>query len=79
MARVWRDERGLFVRVDGYVARPGKVPGYSYNNDMSDGGLKEGDNIPARHLAGSPLVRVNAPFGTVIWLTTDELGYRRIK
>jgi hypothetical protein len=80
MTRVWKDERGLFVRVGGYVARPGKVSGYHYANEMGEGGLVEGDKVPTLVIqSGSPFVRLTTLFGPILWATTDEMGYRRTK
>lgn len=67
------DERGLFVRAGGYVARPGGVRGYDHAYNMSDGGLRTGDHVKAHHIAGSPIVKLRLSDGTVLhWYTRGD-------
>lgn len=67
MALVRADERGLYVRAGGYVARPGEVSGYAHAYDMSAGNLHAGDFVQARHVAQTPLTRITLANGERIY------------
>lgn len=72
MAVIREDDRGLFVRAGGYRGRPGGVLGYDHALDMSDGGLKAGDRVKARHISQSPLIKLRLDDGRVLfWYTRD--------
>lgn len=58
MSVIRQDSHGLFVIAGGYCARPGAVGGYSHAYNMTDGGLKAGDMVRARHIAGTPLIKL---------------------
>lgn len=66
MARVREDERGIFVIQNGLRFRPGPVNGYAHAYDMSDGGIKKGDMVKARHVSQSMLVRIRLDDGRVL-------------
>ena len=65
MALVREDEKGLYVIAGGVTARPGSVNGYGHAYRMDDGDLKRGDKVSARHSAGTPMVKIKLPDGTV--------------
>jgi hypothetical protein len=70
MSLIRQDALGLFVIAGGYKARPGPVRGYDHAYDMSDGGLKAGDRPVARHIAGTPLIRITLADGRkLVWHT----------
>lgn len=60
---VRKDDKGLYVIAGGYVARPGEVAGYAHAYDMSDGGLREGDRVKARHVSQTPLTEITPEDG----------------
>lgn len=66
MSVVRFDTKGLLVIAGGYRARPGDVAGYSHVYDMSDGGLKVGQHVKARHVAGTPLTKIKLSDGRVL-------------
>lgn len=70
--KIYRDERGLFIKDStggGHHHRPGPVAGYSHVYDMSDGGLKEGDNPKTSYVSSTPLIRIKLPDGKeVYWM-----------
>lgn len=72
--KIRKDERGLYIRGRFYKAgepdnpyRPGNVPGYDHVYDMSNGGLKEGDNPKTHHVAGAPLIKITLPDRVLYW------------
>lgn len=68
MTVVREDEKGIFVQAGGYIARPGPTRGTSHAYRMDDGGLKKGDIVKARHMAGTQLTSVTLPDGRkTIW------------
>lgn len=71
MTLVREDEKGLFIKAGGYIARPGGVVGYDHVLRMDDGGLKKGDKVVARHSAGSPLNYIKLPNGEKLWWHHD--------
>lgn len=82
MSVVRQDEKGIYVICDGSLARPGDVNGYSHAYDMSDGGLKKGDRIKARHIGGTPLVKVSAADGETYrywYMYEDSPEMKRLK
>ncbi len=67
--KVRRDEKGLYIanaRGDGPY-RPGGIIGYDHAYDMSYGGLQEGDNPRAYHVAGAPLLRIKLDGRDIYW------------
>lgn len=64
MTVVRQDAKSIYVIAGGYIARPGAVNGYSHAYNMSDGGLKKGDLVKARHIAQTPTTKVTTPDGT---------------
>ena len=66
MTVVKKDGVSLFVVVGGHKARPGPVRGFSHAYDMGSADLKEGDQVKARHLAGSQITRLVTADGTVL-------------
>jgi len=70
MAKIWEDEKGLYVKAGSYIARPGDITGYSHAYRMDEGGLVNGDAVPARHIAGSPLVCITLTNGEKIYWYT---------
>jgi hypothetical protein len=71
MSVIHGDVRGLCVIAGGYKARPGGVTGYDHAYDMSDGGLKIGDRVKARHVSGAPLIRITLADGRKLHWHTD--------
>lgn len=71
MTTVRSDERGLFIRAGGYVARPGNVAGHSHVYRMDAANLQAGDKVKARHLAGSPILKLTLQDGTVLHWCRD--------
>lgn len=70
MSTVWEDDKGIYVRAGGYIARPGGEPGYDHCYRMDSADLKKKDKVKAHHLAGSPLVKIRLDDGTVLhWKT----------
>ncbi len=67
MAVIKEDDRGIFVQAGGYVARPGDAVGYAHAYDMSAGGLVKGDRVAARHLSGTPLIRIKIGDAVLHW------------
>lgn len=67
--KIRKDDRGLYITgrdgKDHY--RPGDINGYSHVHDMSDGGLKAGDNPRTRHVSGAPLIMITLPSGDFVW------------
>lgn len=74
--KIRRDEHGLYVRAGGYVFRPGPINGYSHAYDMSDAGLKEGDEVKASHVAGTPTGRIRLADGRQLRWGDDYLHER---
>ncbi len=70
MSKVWKDEKGLYVKAGGYIARPGDINGYSHAYRMDDGGLVYGDEAPTRHIGGTPLVCITLTNGEKIYWYT---------
>lgn len=69
MSVIREDEKGLFVIAGGYKARPGSVGGYSHAFRMDDAGLRKGDRVKARHVAGSPLICITLEHAKIYWHT----------
>jgi hypothetical protein len=63
MTKVRSDSEGLFVKAGGYIARPGPVLGESHAYRMDDGGLKEGDDVKARHTPGTQITVITLSDG----------------
>lgn len=57
---VRKDERGLFIKVGGYIARPDDGTQYD-----------KGQKVYARHVGGSKLVRVGRKPDQEIWYTHE--------
>lgn len=73
MSKIRQDDAGLYVVAGGYIGRPGNVRGYSHTYDMSDGNLKSGDTVKARHVAGEPLIKLKLDNGQVLrWYTVGR-------
>ena len=73
MALVREDDRGLYVISSGVTARPGAIRGYGHAYRMDDGGLAKGNKVNARHVGGTPMVRLKLPDGTVTrWYCQDS-------
>lgn len=73
MALVREDDEGLYIISGGVTARPGAVRGYGHAYRMDDGGLVKGDKVNACHIAGTPMVRLKLPDGTVTrWFCQDS-------
>jgi hypothetical protein len=68
--KVRADESGLYVRTDGRNFRPGEVTGVALA-DMSDGGLKVGDEVRAAHVATTTRARLTMPDGRILIWHTD--------
>ena len=66
MTIVRQDEQSIYVIAGGYRARPGNVGGYDHAFDMSDGGLKKGDVVKARHVACSQLTKIRLSDGRML-------------
>lgn len=64
--KVREDEEGIYVIDDGLKARPGDVVGYSHAFRMDGGGLKCGDEVKARHVSQTPMVKVTTSEGVVL-------------
>jgi hypothetical protein len=67
MTLIREDAKGLYVKAGGYVARPGNVGGYDHVYRMDTAGLKKGDHVKARHMAGTPLTRLKLSDGIVLF------------
>lgn len=68
MSKVRQDEKGLYVIAGGYIARPGPVRGYSHAFRMDSAGLVAGDDVKARHWAGTPTTKITLSDGTkLLW------------
>jgi hypothetical protein len=63
MSKVWEDEKGIYVRAGGYIARPGNVAGHDHGLRMDSAGLEKGDTVDARHVAGTQLTVIYPPKG----------------
>ncbi len=72
MAKIWQDERGVYVKAGGYVARPGAVVGYMHAYNMGDYGLTKGRTVKAQHIAGTPLVKVTIGGAVRYWHTGEK-------
>lgn len=73
MALVRKDARGLYVISGGVTARPGAIRGYGHAYRMDDGGLAAGDKVDARHIGGTPMVRLKLPNGQITrWYCQDS-------
>lgn len=68
--KVREDAQGLFVRADGRLFRPGHVNGLP-RADMTDGGLRLGDEIKARHVSGTTRCRVTKADGSELFWHTE--------
>lgn len=66
LSLVRQDGQSIYVVAGGYTAQPGEVNGYAHAYDMSDGDLKAGDRVKARHLAGTPITRITTASGRVL-------------
>lgn len=73
MARVRKDEFGIFVNNNGARYRPvgttyriESLSGVSHCNDMNDGGLKEGDSVKVVNIKYAPLCKVVLESGQVL-------------
>ena len=64
MALVREDLHGIYVQAGGYYARPGGVRGYMHAYDMSNGGLVKGMKVKAKHMGGSPIIKLTLADGT---------------
>lgn len=58
MAKVYEDEKGVYITINGAKHRPGPIVGYDHAYNMSDSGIKAGDTINARHVAGTTLCKI---------------------
>jgi hypothetical protein len=77
MAKVRKDEIGIYVRCNGSIARPGAVAGFSHACRMDDGGLKEGDAVNARPWSNSPLIVLTLSDGSKTrWHVDDSAVVR---
>ena len=65
MTKVREDDRGLYVIAGTYVARPGNVIGCDHCYRMDDAGLKAGDTVRARHIAGTQTTAIRPDKGKV--------------
>lgn len=83
--KICKDAKGLYITGRGLGLerpyRPGNVSGYEVAYDMSDGGLKEGDNPKTRHIPYAPLIKIQLEDGRVLhWATETELDkYEQMK
>lgn len=68
--KVRSDENGVFVRTGGHLFRPGSVSGL-VRVDMSDGGLRAGDEVRAGHVGGTTRCKVTTPTGADLHWHTD--------
>jgi len=69
---VREDDKGLYLIAGGHKSRPGPVRGYSHAFDMSDGGLKAGMKVHARHVSQSPYNRITLEDGRkLVWMHTE--------
>ena len=81
LALVREDGKGLYLVAGGYKCRPGAAVGFSHAFDMSDGGLKPGMKVKARHVSQSPYNRITLEDGRkLVWMherTAERLLRRR--
>lgn len=70
--KVYEDERGIYVRVNGGRARPGDVNGYDHAYDMSSGNLKADDKVIVRNVNQSILAKVIIPSTQKLLMWTKE-------
>lgn len=68
--RVRSDAKGIYVRADGRVFRPGSISSLVMV-DMSDGGLLPGAEVHAAHVSGTTRCRVTTSGGAVLNWHTD--------
>lgn len=71
--KVRSDDKGIYVRTDGKVFRPGEINGYSHAYIMNDGGLSAGDPVKAHHMAGTPLCKITLANDIIIVWGTEYL------
>lgn len=71
MTLIRSDIKGLFIKAGGYIFRPGEIAGLSHAVDTSDGNLKVGDKIKARHVAGTTYCRITLNNGSKIYWSTE--------
>jgi hypothetical protein len=65
MPKVKEDDQGIFIQTGGYIFRPGDINGCAHAYEMDDGGLRKGDDVKARHVAGSQLAKLKLADGSV--------------
>lgn len=79
MTLVREDAHGLYVKAGGVTARPGSINGYGHAYRMDDGNLKKGDKVTARHVGGTPMVKIKLPDGnTTRWFSEGATRDRDI-
>lgn len=64
MSPIRADDRGPYVRIGGYVFRPGAIRSHSHVLRMDDAGLVAGDRVKVRHKGGTPLAKLVLENGT---------------
>lgn len=69
--KIRQDEKGLYIKGPYDLYRPGNVPGYDHVYNMSDTGLKAGDNLKTGYVAGTPLIKITLADGTVLYWATE--------
>lgn len=74
MAKVRRDEHGLYLQAGGYIVRPLPREGSHLRPIYTDGTSRyqEGEKVYARHIGGSEKVRVGTGDQQEIWFTQGE-------
>lgn len=63
VTKVRSDEKGIYVRTNGDVFRPGLICGYAHAHDMSDGGLVQGAEVRVHAVSGTTTCNVRLADG----------------